>query len=98
MSARKLTTHRSALVDTGRGFALIATALLWCSVFYFMRQPPSPWAFDLPAAQVSSVNNAWALRYPSSIANCGSLGADKPWCSNFCDRESRVRYVECMMP
>ena len=99
MSTRKLTAHRSALGDTWRGFALIATALLWCSVVYFMRQPPSPWAFDLPQAQVSShINNVWGLRYPSTIANCGSLGADKPWCNNFCDRDARVRYIECSLP
>lgn len=97
MSARKLTAHRSALGDAWRGFALILTALLWCSVFYFMRQPPSPWAFDLPAAQMSSnVNNVWALRYPASVGNCGSSGM--PWCSNYCDREARVRYIECSMP
>jgi len=97
MSTRKLAAHRSLLGDTWRSFAVLGTALLWCSVFYLMRQPPSPWAFDLPAAQVSSkATNIWALRYPATVVNCGTSG--KPWCSNYCDRESRVRYIECVTP
>jgi len=33
---------------------LIGFALAWCSIFYFWRQPATPWAFDSPAAQRQS--------------------------------------------
>ena len=72
-------------------------AVAWCGAFYLMRQPPSPWAFDLPQAQVAGKPvNVWQLMYPATVVNCGNAGIS--WCANYCDQQDRVRYIECVTP
>lgn len=69
-------------------------AIAWMFAFYAMRQPQTPNAFDLPQAQVVSRQvNALAVMYPSTIVNCGRAGMER--CSNYCDQNARIRYIEC---
>jgi hypothetical protein len=96
--------------ESRRAWIAIGLVLAWCSVFYFMRQPQAPFAFDLPQAQTNSflpgavpqganpwaVSNAWLSAYPTSLINCGSAGWSR--CSNYCDQNSLVRYTECSAP
>lgn len=73
-------------------------AIAWCSTFYLMRQPPSPWAFDLPQAQAPGKPiNVWQLMYPATVVNCGATAALR-WCANYCDPQSNIRYIECATP
>ena len=34
-----------------RSWVAIGLVAAWCAIFYLMRQPAAPWAFDAPAAQ-----------------------------------------------
>ncbi|HKT16514.1 MAG TPA: hypothetical protein VJR47_00640 [Stellaceae bacterium] len=102
----------------GKGFrgegwhswVIVLLAIAWCSIFYFVRQPQTPFAFDLPQAQTNAllpaqsggstspwaVSNAWMSAYPTTLINCGSGGWAR--CSNYCDQNSLIRYTECNAP
>lgn len=97
MATQKLAAHSGMLGVGWLTWIVFAFAIAWCSAFYFMRQPLSPWAFDLPAAQLPSKPvNPLQLMYPASVVNCGA--ARFSWCANYCDADSKIRYVECFEP
>ncbi len=101
---------RAFLAENWHSWVIVALALGWCSIFYLARQPQTPFAFDLPQAQTNAalpgqssthtsdwaVSNAWLSAYPTTLFNCGSAGRAR--CSNYCDQNSLVRYVECSPP
>ncbi len=96
-----MTPHRldpSIFGINWRSWVALGLTVAWCSTFYFWRQPQTPFAFDLPQAQVPMGThvNTLAAAYPTTIFNCGSTGMS--WCANYCDRHSNIRYVECTPP
>jgi hypothetical protein len=110
MAMRNLVGGRPFLGEIWRSWLIVVLALGWCSIFYFLRQPQTPFAFDLPQAQTNAVlpgdssahssawavSNAWLSAYPTTLVNCGSAGWAR--CSNYCDQNSLVRYIECNSP
>jgi len=71
-------------------------AIAWCWAFYLMREPQKPYAFDLPQAQLRQpITSPWTANYQATIFNCGRPPYYLPSCSNYCDPQSRIRYVEC---
>jgi len=100
-----MSSKRSAATGTLFGVSrltwiVVALTIGWCAALYFMRQPLSPWAFDTPAARGSGERATtpwssfpWSATYPTSIVDCGNAGPRS--CSNYCDKQSRVWYVQC---
>jgi len=109
-TTQRIVRRRPFWREGRRSLIAIALVLGWCSIFYFLRQPQTPFAFDLPQAQTNSVlpssepdrsnpwaiSNAWLSAYPTTLVNCGSAGWAR--CSNYCDQNSLIRYVKCSAP
>lgn len=107
MATRHLTSGRGFFGEIWRSWPILALAVIWCSIFYILRQPPTPFAFDLPQAQTNSrlpgdsamhdsawaIANGWLSAYPTTLFNCGNGGG--VGCSNYCDQNSLVRYTDC---
>jgi hypothetical protein len=99
MSVPKRAVANSFLGVNRTTWLIFSFAIMWCCAFYLMRQPQKPFAFDLPQAQGNfSHISPWSKVYPSTIFNCGTSGMFLPSCANYCDPQSRVRYVECTAP
>jgi|SRR5215469_4227918 len=97
MTTHKLTANGGLFGVNWLTWIVFAFAFAWCFAFFLMRKPPSPWAFDLPAAQLPrKPTNAWQLLYPATIVNCGATVP--AWCANYCDEQSTIRYIECTEP
>jgi hypothetical protein len=97
MTTRRLAENNGLLGVAWPTWIVFGFAVAWCGAFYLMRQPPSPWAFDLPQAQIASKPiNVWQMMYPATVVNCGAAGFS--WCANYCDQQSRIRYIECVTP
>ena len=97
MATRRMTENSGLLGVNWLTWIVFGFAIAWCCAFYLMRQPPSPWAFDLPQAQVvGKPINMWQLMYPATVVNCGST--EFAWCANYCDGGARIRYIECATP
>ncbi len=96
MRAQKATSAKSFLGVHWMTWLVVGFAMAWCWSFYMMRQPMKPYAFDLPQAQYRfTPASPWNTGYQSSIVNCGRAGTYLPSCANYCDPQSRIRYVEC---
>lgn len=110
MATPRLPAAKAFFVENWHSGLIVALALCWCSIFWIVRQPQTPFAFDLPQAQTNgvlpgespthasdwAVSNAWLSAYPTSLFNCGNAGWAR--CSNYCDQNSLVRYTECTSP
>ncbi|MGH7035248.1 MAG: hypothetical protein ACREFL_16060 [Stellaceae bacterium] len=107
MKRRKWLGGKGFRGESWQSWAIVLLAIGWCSIFYLIRQPQTPFAFDLPQAQTNAVmpsgaagstspwavSNAWLSAYPTTLVNCGSAGPER--CAKYCDRNSLTRYVEC---
>lgn len=98
MTTHRLSPNSGLLGVNWPTWVVFGFAVAWCGAFYLMRQPPSPWAFDLPQAQrPGKPVNVWQLMYPETVVNCGAAKG-LAWCANYCDQQSQIRYIECDTP
>lgn len=97
MTIRKTTENKAFLGVSRLSWIVVGFTVAWCCALFFMRQPPTPSAFDLPQARIADKPvTFWQLNFPATIVNCGNAGS--PWCTNYCDARATVRYIECVAP
>lgn len=58
----------------------------------------SPWAIASTATPLYDYPTTLAADTATTIVNCGHAPDALPNCANYCDPQSRIRFIECPQP